>query len=324
MSRPLLAALATGALSGLTVVTSVLAGIAGIPLLFIALVPTFAVGLSLGFGTVLVALGAATVFAWLAGSVILGATSGFYMGLNYLIAFAIPQGWLIRLTLLSRDMPSGRQWYPPGRLLAWVVGIAAAFVGAAEIAFWGSEGGLAGAIQGPELEEAVHAVGQIRGQSLDDQEVTQMASLIARVMPAMAAYSWMVMIIVNGLLAQALLARSGRNLRPPTAFADLQLPIAMLYIFGGALVLSFLPDPLGALGGTVVAVVTFAYLILGLAVIHALVRRSGARQFLLFGVYLLLVIMWWLAILVALLGLVEQGIGLRKRLFAAGKGREEE
>ena len=143
-------------------------------------------------------------------------------------------------------------------------------------------------------------------------------------MPAMAANSWLVMMMVNGVLAQAVLARAGRALRPSVAFADFELPMAVLYLFGGALALSFVPEPVGPLGTAAVMVISFAYLVLGLAVIHALVRRLAARQLILFGIYLLLIVMSGLAILVALLGLVEQGLGVRKRIVAASKGRKEE
>lgn len=323
MSRLQLAAISAGVLSGLAVLASMLAGIAGIPLIFIALAPTFAVGLSLGLGAALLALAAAAAASWLAGSMVLGASGGFHVALNYVIAFGLPQAWLIRLALLSQDGPAGRKWYPPGRLLAWLVGLAVAFLAAAEIAFWGSEGGLAGAIHGPELELAVRMVGEIRGRPMEESEVSAVASAVASIMPAMAANSWLVMMLVNGILAQAVLARAGRALRPSMAFADFELPMAMLYLFGGTLVLSFVPEPFGALGTAAVMVVSFAYLVLGLAVIHALVRRLAARQLVLFGIYLLLVVMSWLAILVALLGLVEQGLGLRKRFVAASKGRKE-
>jgi hypothetical protein len=324
MSRLQLAALAAGTLSGLTVLASMLAGIAGIPLIFIALTPTFAVGLSLGLGPALMALAAAAAASWLAGSLVLGAEGGFYVALNYALAFGLPQAWLMRLALISREGPSGRQWYPPGRLLAWLVGLAVAFLAAAEIAFWGSEGGLAGAIRGPELELAVRAVGEFRGTPMAESEVAATASVVASIMPAMVANSWLVMMLVNGALAQAVLARAGRALRPSVAFADLQLPMAMLYLFGGALALSFAPEPVGALGRAAVMVVSLAYLVLGLAVIHALVRRLAARQIILFGTYLLLIVMSGLAIVVALLGLVEQGVGLRKRFNAGPKGRKEE
>lgn len=323
MSRPQLAALAAGVLSGLTVLASMLAGIAGIPLIFIALVPTFAVGLSLGLGPALLALAAAAAASWLAGSLVLGASGGFYVALNYAIAFALPQAWLIRLALLSEAGPTGRKWYPTGRLLGWLVGLAVAFLAAAEIAFLGSEGGLAGAIHGPALEYAVRAMGELRGRPMEDSEVSAAASAVASIMPAMAANSWLAMMLVNGVLAQAVLARAGRALRPSVAFADFELPMAMLYLFGGALVLSFVPEPFGTLGTAAVMVVSFAYLVLGLAVIHALVRRLAARRLILFGAYLLLMVMSWLAILVALLGLVEQGLGLRKRFVAASKGRKE-
>lgn len=324
MSRLQLAAIAAGVLSGLTVLASMLAGIAGIPLIFIALAPTFAVGLSLGLGAALLSLAAAAAASWLGGSLVLGASGGFYVALNYVIAFGLPQAWLMRLALISREGPAGRQWYPSGRLLAWLVGLAVAFLAAAEIAFWGSEGGLAGAIHGPELELAVRMVGEIRGTPMEESEVAVAASVVASIMPAMAANSWLVMMLVNGVLAQAVLARVGRALRPSMALADLELPIAMLYLFGGAMALSFAPEPVGPLGTAAVMVISFAYLILGLAVIHALVRRLAARQLILFATYLLLVVMSWLAILVALLGLVEQGLGLRKRINAGPKGRKEE
>jgi hypothetical protein len=61
-------------------------------------------------------------------------------------------------------------------------------------------------------------------------------------------------------------------------------------------------------------VLVVALAIVGLAVIHAGTRGSRGRVFILLGVYLMLFIQVWTGLFLALLGLVEQTVGLRHRL----------
>lgn len=311
----MLGSILAGVLSGLMIAAVGYAGLAAIPLALLGILPTYVVGLSKGLTPALYALGAGVVSAALIGD--LG------LGLNYLVLFALPQAWLIRQALLSHATAQATEWYPAGHLLAWIAAIAAMGLTAATLAFSGTEGGLVGALR-QDFESAFRSLAAYQGWQLTEDQITHMAVTGATVLPVAMANLWMLAMVVNGLLAQVLVARVGRNLRPTPSFADLELPPALVYCLGAALLLSFFPDPPGFLGKELVAILLAPYLILGLAMLHAIARSSPARPVLLTATYFLLLVLPWLAVPFAILGLAEQVFGLRKRFRAAPDGREEE
>jgi hypothetical protein len=292
-----------------------LAGPIAMPLVIVAPLPTFALALSKGLVPGLYALGTATVVTALAANLSLA--------FNYALVFAVPQAWLMRQALLKRAAPEGPEWYPPGLLIAWLVAIAAAFVIAATVAFAGTEGGLAGAML-PDVKLVLELVAAVQGWPRAEQDIAVLAPALAAFMPALMANLWVLMMVANGAAAQALVARGGHNLRPSTPFAELELPAALIYGLGAALVLSLLPGELGFLGRTLITIIIAAYFVFGLAVIHWIVRGLAARRAFLFALYFLIALLQWLAIAVLILGLAEQVFGLRKRYFSANKGQEDE
>lgn len=307
-------ALAAGALSGLMVAMINLVGPIAMPFVIVAPMPTFAVALSKGLVPGLYALGAATL--------VTAVVANLDLALKYVVVFAVPQAWLIRQALLERATPKGPEWYPPGLLIAWLVAIAAAFVGAATLSYAGSEGGLAGAMR-HDIKQALELMAAVQGWSSREQDIEILAPVLASIMPALLANLWLLMMVTNGALAQALVAR-GHNLRPSTPFAELEIPAVLIYALGAALVLSLLPGELGFLGRTLITIIMAAYFVFGLAVIHWIARRIAARRAFLFAVYFLIVLLQWLAVAVLILGLSEQVFGLRKRFFSANKGQEDE
>ncbi len=306
-----LVTLAAGALGGLMFAALNFAGPVAIPLVVVALTPTFMVGLGMGSLTVLLAMAAATVTT--------AAVGDLALALKYAVFFAAPQAWLIRLALTKRGTAAGVQWYPPGLLLVWLTAIAAFFVIAAAVAFTGADGGLVGTIK-RELVVALRALAGATGMQISEADVDVLAPMV----PGIMAITWMLMMVANGALAQTALVRAGRNLRPPVAFADLEAPAVLMYALGVALLLSLFPGDLGFIGKTLITVVTAAYLVVGLAVIHAAARRMTARRAVLMATYFLIILLQWLALAVVVLGLAEHVFGLRKRYLGANKGEENE
>jgi len=117
-------------------------------------------------------------------------------------------------------------------------------------------------------------------------------------------------------LAQGLLARSGHARRPTPALGGLVLPSWVVPVTLGALVVGRLSDGAPAFAANLVLLLSGALLFLaGLAVLHALVaaRRLG-RAPLVFVYVLLVLFSWPLVAVVAVLGLAEELVGLRRRL----------
>jgi len=141
--------------------------------------------------------------------------------------------------------------------------------------------------------------------------------------------SWPLLLLGNMQLAQALLVRMKRNLRPQENYDSLQLPIwlvAPLAIFmGGAALLSGWPASLSA---ALAAMIMAAYFLLGLAIIHAISRHWNGRGFLLAVLYFLIFVMAWVIIPVSLMGLLDtrfdfRGLNRRPDKPSDAEGDEE-
>ncbi len=323
MPKAIVGAIAAGVMSGLMITLLNVAALAGgvlifltVGLNFVALVPTFAVGLSHGVGTALYGIGAAAVTVSL--------LSGIEFASLYLVAFGVPQAWLIYLALQQVPGANGPQWYPAGRLVAWLIALALGYLLVLVIMYSGEPGGFRGVVE-REFVFVVESVSKLQGIKLNPDETARTARTASGFMPVVMALVWVLTMLVNGVLGQRTAARRGRALRPSPSFADLALPDALTYCFGALLLLSFLPGDSGPWFRTAAHVVAIAYLLLGLAVIHAFARASNAgRPFLVTTYALLVLFQLWLSIALVLLGLAEQVFGLRRRFNKARGGQEEE
>ena len=316
MSKDVPIALGVGAVSAL-LYSSVLMGTPGALILaYLSMLPIFMLGLGLNA----LAAGLAAV----AGGVITAALGGLLAGVLFAALNAVPAAWICHLALLERrDGRGDIEWYPLGRLLTWLAGLAAAgFLFALGLGL-GYEGGLQGQLERL-LEELLHQLMESRmapGES--PPELPSLATWAAFV-PAIFGLWWILMMAVNGALAQGLLVRLGRQRRPTPKLATLELPPRLLYAVAAALVLALLPGDAGYAGQTLAALLAVPYFFLGLAVMHMLIRRlpGAAVVFVLFYVFML--IFGWPLVLITGLGLVEQWAGLRRRLGDADDGQEVE
>jgi hypothetical protein len=84
-------------------------------------------------------------------------------------------------------------------------------------------------------------------------------------------------------------------------------------LFAGALVASFLPGLPGLVATGFAGALLFAFVLQGLAVIHVYSRGLMFRSVLLVAVYLGILLLGWVAILIAILGIAEPMLHLRDR-----------
>lgn len=319
--------------AGLTSAALYLSVVLGSPgaflLAYLAPLPLFLAGLGLGLTALLAAGAAACVIVALAsGSVI---AAGMYLGIEVL-----PIAVLVRQALLSRPVSappgpaqlgqdgsaggSGVEWYPLGRLTGLLVGMVAAVLLVIWLVFASSEGGLEAAVKAF-LNAGLQ--GMLQAGGAEAEEMTPAIALMAALFPGIAAASWVVMIAVNGALAQGLASRFGRNLRPSPDMVTLELPRALLVVLVVAAVVGLVaPGGLGYIGRNLLVVLGIAYLFAGLAVVHGFILRLAARQVLLVVVYVTMVLFGWPVLLVMLLGILDQLFGLRRRFAGPTQGEE--
>src|SRR5437763_796751 len=141
---------------------------------------------------------------------------------------------------------------------------------------------------------------------------------VAAPIPGIAAASWMVMAVINGALAQGLLARFGLAWRPSPDLAQLGLPRWLTAALGLAAAATLVGGTWRFLGINLIIALSVPFCLGGLAVVHAAVRRLPHPGMALIAFYMLAGMFGWPLLAAAALGLVEAWLGLRRRLAPHG------
>lgn len=307
------AGLVSAALFASAATATALAGV----LFYLAPLPLCLAGLGWG--------GMAVLFSALTGTVIIAASLGPATAAIFAIAVAAPTALLAHLALLSRPVaaPQGRavgtlEWYPPGRIVGWAALMAGLLAGSLVL------------IMGYDQESYRESIRQILSHSalkeLDrdgtlftEETIASLSGALARALPAAFAIVWLTIILFNLWMAGLIVEASGRALRPWPDLRALELPNACVLVFAGALAASFLPGLAGLLATGLAGALLFAYVLQGLAVIHVSSRSVPLRRLLLATVYLGILLLGWVAIAVAIVGLAEPLLGLRQRADRGGQ-----
>ncbi len=292
-------------------------------LIMFAPLPLFLAGLSQGVIGVAIA-GAATM-------AIVGILLGFLAALATFVMLAAPSAILVRQALLNRALPGGAaqndgtgggpaiEWYPPGLLVTWLTGIGVVWLG---VALWSMGSGAQG------YEAHLHAaISEAFGVMLPEaspEYVTQLADAMAPIAIGAGMLGWLILWAINATAAQGILVRSGRNLRPSPDYTQAELPRWLAPVFLAAIGIALIASgDLAFIAWNLAMILLFPFLVVGLAVVHVVIRRMQGQLFLFVVFYAVLVAFTWLAVLVAALGLLEQWLNLRRRLPSAGGGQEE-
>lgn len=320
-----------GSLAGLASAALLLTaanGPLGFVLGYLAPLPLFFAGLTHGVPAVVLAGAVGTLISgmsqWLAGGM-------------YLLAFAAPVALLVRQALLARPAaeaaPGGEvsgelEWYPAGRLIAWMAGWAGGLFALVLLLTADREGGLPGLLQ-PWIAQFLAALPPEAMPAMGDQQadLTAFASRLALFIPAGIAVNWLIMMTVNSTLAQGLAAMLKQNRRPSPQYRALTLPRFLAISLTAAVLAGlFLPGELAFIGATAAAILAFPYLLQGLAVVHALAAKTAVPGLVLAAFYAVLVVAGALGgiliVLIVILGLIEEWAGFRRRLAGTGTSQE--
>jgi len=314
-TRTVLAAIGCGALSALLFMSLLAAPALGLVLSNFAALPVMAAGLAAGTAAALVAGAAA------AG--LLAAWSDVGWALGFLIAFGAPSVYVVRRALLRRTDPAtgAAAWAAPDDLLVRLVWIGAGIVLLAAALTLGSEDGLRGVLRTAVGEAAPFVAGMAGGGAFDrDAFVSAMLGM----MPGPAIAGWIVLTIVNAALAQGVLMRMGRNLRPPMRVSEIEVPPWTAPAFAIAC-FAWIASPtlVGWYGFHVASVLAVAYVFAGLAVIHAWAATQRMRTGILIAAYGSLLIFAPAAVVVAGIGFIEHWARLKRRFARTGRDLED-
>ncbi len=268
-------------------------------LVYLSQLPLFIGGLWLGAGV--------AVAAGVTASIMLLAASNITAALMFAALNVVPVILLVRQALLARTGTAGAiEWYPPGLLAVWLTGLGLTAMAIALLVFGGPDG-----LQSAVRETLAPALDRLFDESVPGRD--ELANLLAMIMPGLVAASWIAMTLVNGILAQGLLARFGASWRPSPALGTLSLPRWFP-------VLPVLATGATALGGTMrflgvnmMIVLTVPFCLAGLAVLHTIAYRFSRPAILLVSFYVLAGLFGWPLLLITVLGLIDASLRLGGR-----------
>jgi len=280
-------------------------------LFYLAPLPLCLAGL--GWGGMVALLSALT------GTVVIAASLGAATAAVFALSIAAPTALLAHLALLSRPAatPNGQvvgplEWYPPGRIVGWAALIAGLLAGILVLTIGYDQEAYRDTIR-QILEHSTLKELDRNGTVFTEEAIASLSSVLARALPAAFAIIWFTITLFNLWIAALIVDASGRALRPWPDLRGFELPNALVPLFAGALAASFLPGLPGLLATGLAGALLFAYVLQGLAVIHLYSHGLPFRAVLLTDVYLGILLLGWVALVVAILGLAEPLLGLRRR-----------
>lgn len=314
MPQALLVGLAAGLAIALLFASASAGGMLGrIILFFLAPLPGYLAGL--GWGALSAGV-AASVSALLASALLGGRT-----GAVFFLSQGLPLIALCHLTMLGRPAgppaapgaPPPVEWYPPGRILAAATLLAGALAFVSILMLGADVAELQKMMRELIDKVLLKQIPSLGGGQLGEAEKDALASLLVHALPAGSAVLWLGGFLLNLWLGGRITQISGRLARPWPDLVLTRLPRGFGLGLAAALALSLLGGLPGLLATGFVGAFLFAYLLIGLAIIHYATRGMPARPFVLWGVYLaLFVLNTWAGLAIALIAILEPVMWYRR------------
>lgn len=323
MRQTLLAGIGAGLISAVTFASAA----TGTPLIQFVLflltpLPVYLAGLGVGWS--------AAVVAGLTGGIALAITTHPAAGLVFAATQLAPAGLLTYLAQLARPAgPAGAtapasqaptmEWYPVGRLIVWT-GVMAMILAFGMLMLLGQD------VEGlrQSLKEFIQKVIEqgmpdpTAGTSpISDDELTTITDISLRLLPAITAISLMGALLFNLWLAGRITLATGRLRRPWPDLTTFTFPTGTpLLLAGTVLVAAYGPGLSALFAAAAGGVVYFAYVLLGLAILHHITRGNPWRPLILWSIYLgLLVLNTGLTLVLVVMALVEPFSPIRRNFL---------
>lgn len=262
----------------------------------------------------------AGAIAAVAGAVAIAFVLSPVAALIFLLIFGAPVVWAARLAGLSRPInreepDSPVEWFPLGRLLFHLS--IAATLGILVTAF----------IVGFNVEEIskelTDALVVWLGSSPDivtpptAEDLAPLVHFNVAAMPFTTSAITVAILVFDLWLAGWITRLSGSLVRPRDRLWTAELPREAVIALAIAIVLAFLPRPLGDIAGVFAGALGTASAVVGLAVMHALTIGNAARGVILTVAYAALILLGFPLFLFALLGVGDSLFHFRARRFGA-------
>jgi hypothetical protein len=305
--------LAAGAASAL-MFASISSG-ALISLLLMYLAPLPLMVAATGWGPLCAAIGG------IAASLGLIAIFGLPLGGAFAIGIALPGWWLGHLALLGRPLATGAsdvavsaepeiEWYPVGRILLWIAGLAALTTFAALLTL-----GTDAATITDALRRGLTSFLNPPGSEAMPAEIQRLIDPLVSLAPVAAAAVSVPTLILNLWLAAKITETSGRLRRPWPDLRAVTLPPMTLAALCVAVAFCFVGGLTALLAKVIASTLMLAYAFTGFAVLHTLTLALKSRAFWLASMYAIVVMFTWPVLVIAVLGLADAVFSLRTRFL---------
>ena len=241
----------------------------------------------------------------------------------FAVTQAVPMVILVYLAGLSRTDPGSegtstaapQEWYPPGRLMIWAAALSAITALIILLVLGAMQDDFAIILQSKFAEAIKSGMLPLAGKGpLSDEDIAILTNVAVTLLPAGAAISTMASLLFSLWLSGRITLASGQLERPWPDLAAMTFPSGTATLLALAVLACFLPDPFGMAGSTLLGALLFAYLLLGLAVIHYTTRGNPWRFFALWALYVALLFAYGVVLIVTLLGISETFLHLRTKL----------
>lgn len=277
-------------------------------------------GLGWGWRTGLIAgITGAAVLAIVSGNPLLTAV--------FALTQAMPMVVLVYLAGLSRPAEEGDvqtstntspaaalEWYPIGRLVIWAVGLSALIAVGLIVAFGATDPAFISDLEAKLAETIKSNMEGISGDTpLSDENIAALTKLAIAMMPAGGAIALAASLLFSLWISARITHASEQFERPWPDLSAITYPTGTAFCLALAMAATFLPQPFEMLAAAVLGALLFAYLLLGLAVVHYTTRGNPWRSFALWALYVGVLFAKGVALIVILLGISETFLRLRSK-----------
>jgi hypothetical protein len=285
----------------------------GLILAYFSLLPVLLVGLSQGPRSTTIATVSGIVCAILLTNIFQGGLFG--------ISVALP-GWLIvRYVLMTQTTQSNStNWLPIGEVLARLVAFGGIILVLSAITYFDSPGGLPKSIE-TFLDKMISARFQF-GVAVDRQLIVER---LVPLFPAVTVSSWVLMTLVNSLLAQSILIKASINLRPTIYYSKITVPEWIYWAIVGSGTLALIGSgSFEYIGRNLSVILAIPFFLVGLSVIHTMARQLRSPGVVLVAFYFFMVISSWVIFVAAIIGFFEEWNQIRGKYKAITHNAEDD
>jgi len=306
----LLIGLAAGAASALMFASVISGALISLVLFYLAPLPLMVA--AIGWGPLVAGIGGG------AACLGLGAIFGLSYSIAFAVAVALPGWWLGHLVLLGRPVTAGPgaapesadlEWYPVGRILLWIAGMAALITFAALLTL-----GTDSAAISDTLRRGLTRIFSAQSEP-SAAEIEQWVDALVRLAPIAAAAVATLTLALNLWLATKITATSGRLRRPWPDLKSAALPSMTLVALCLATALCFAGGLPAILAKAVASALMIVYAFAGFAVLHTLTLALKSRSFWLGSTYAIVVLFVWPVLAMVALGIGDAVFGFRRRYW---------